>query len=43
MVQDGHANWLKGAMLIMTYVFVAAGFWVHKDTYLSIDNYDDVN
>lgn len=28
MIQDGSSNWLKGAMLILTYLFVAAGFWV---------------
>jgi Ca2+/H+ antiporter len=27
-MQDGSSNWLKGAMLILTYLFVAAGFWV---------------
>jgi Ca2+/H+ antiporter len=27
-VQDGSSNWLKGSMLILTYLFVAAGFWV---------------
>ena len=30
-IQDGHSNWLKGLMLVLTYVFVAAGFWCHKD------------
>jgi Ca2+/H+ antiporter len=29
--QDGTSNWLKGAMLVLTYLFIAAGFWVHKD------------
>ncbi len=43
MLQDGHANWLKGAMLIMTYIFVAAGFWAHNDKDLSIVDYDDLN
>lgn len=27
-LQDGSSNWLKGSMLILTYLFVAAGFWV---------------
>ncbi|KAF6253255.1 Sodium/calcium exchanger protein-domain-containing protein [Scenedesmus sp. NREL 46B-D3] len=35
MVQDGSSNWLKGSMLILTYLFVAAGFWVHKDPLLA--------
>jgi Ca2+/H+ antiporter len=35
--QDGTSNWLKGAMLILTYIFVAAGFWVHKDPSLKLD------
>jgi Ca2+:H+ antiporter len=30
MVQDGTSNWLKGALLVLTYVFVSAGLWVHK-------------
>lgn len=36
--QDGTSNWLKGAMLVLTYVFVAAGFWVHLDPALAADN-----
>eukprot|EP00879_Flechtneria_rotunda_P014689 GHRR01015350.1.p1 GENE.GHRR01015350.1~~GHRR01015350.1.p1 ORF type:complete len:168 (+),score=51.07 GHRR01015350.1:51-506(+) len=36
MVQDGTSNWLKGAMLILVYMFIAAGFWVHKDPSLTI-------
>ena len=35
--QDGTANWLKGAMLVFTYFFIAAGFWVHKDPDLNAD------
>lgn len=30
-VQDGHGNWMKGAMLLLTYFFIAAGFWAHYD------------
>lgn len=30
-VQDGTGNWLKGALLLISYLFVAAGFWVHRD------------
>ena len=37
MVQDGTSNWLKGALLVLTYVFVSAGFWVHKDASLMLD------
>lgn len=41
-LQDGTSNWLKGALLMVTYIFVAAGFWVHKDglLQLNIDNSD---
>jgi Ca2+:H+ antiporter len=30
-VQDGTGNWLKGALLLISYLFVAGGFWVHRD------------
>jgi Ca2+:H+ antiporter len=30
-VQDGTGNWLKGALLLVSYFFVAGGFWVHRD------------
>ncbi|KAI8466789.1 MAG: Ca2+ antiporter/cation exchanger [Monoraphidium minutum] len=30
-LQDGSSNYLKGLMLVITYFFVAAGFWLHKD------------
>jgi len=30
-VQDGTGNWLKGALLLVSYLFVAGGFWVHRD------------
>jgi hypothetical protein len=33
--QDGTSNWLKGALLLATYVFISAGFWLHKDTMLA--------
>lgn len=36
-IQDGHSNWLKGLMLVLTYFFVAAGFWCHKDGRLQIE------
>ncbi|EFJ46663.1 Ca2+/H+ antiporter, cation antiporter, membrane protein [Volvox carteri f. nagariensis] len=26
-IQDGHANYLKGILLLLTYFFVSAGFW----------------
>ena len=29
--QDGSSNWLKGVLLLVTYFFVAAGFWCHTD------------
>mmetsp|Transcript_17489 Transcript_17489/g.37792 ORF Transcript_17489/g.37792 Transcript_17489/m.37792 type:complete len:594 (+) Transcript_17489:253-2034(+) len=35
-VQDGTSNWMKGLLLLLTYFFVAAGFWCHKDT--DLDN-----
>eukprot|EP01023_Acetabularia_acetabulum_P004879 TRINITY_DN12049_c0_g1_i3.p1 TRINITY_DN12049_c0_g1~~TRINITY_DN12049_c0_g1_i3.p1 ORF type:complete len:534 (-),score=92.77 TRINITY_DN12049_c0_g1_i3:1291-2892(-) len=28
---DGSSNWLKGIILVIMYVFISAGFWVHKD------------
>ena len=28
---DGKAHWLKGAMLVMCYVTIAAAFWYHAD------------
>ncbi|GMH34140.1 hypothetical protein BSKO_01974 [Bryopsis sp. KO-2023] len=31
---DGTSNWLKGMMLIVTYIFISAAFWVHNDTLL---------
>jgi Ca2+/H+ antiporter len=39
-VQDGNSNWLKGVLLLVTYVLVAAGFWMHKDTDLSQEDVD---
>jgi Ca2+:H+ antiporter len=33
-VQDGTGNWLKGALLLVSYLFVAGGFWVHRDASL---------
>eukprot|EP00967_Tisochrysis_lutea_P020711 scaffold23515_cov17-Tisochrysis_lutea.AAC.1 len=24
-------NWLKGLLLLLAYVFISAGFWLHKD------------
>lgn len=34
-VQDGTSNWLKGAMLLITYLYMAGGFWVHHDVDLT--------
>eukprot|EP00470_Lotharella_oceanica_P009610 CAMPEP_0170196244 /NCGR_PEP_ID=MMETSP0040_2-20121228/63432_1 /TAXON_ID=641309 /ORGANISM="Lotharella oceanica, Strain CCMP622" /LENGTH=222 /DNA_ID=CAMNT_0010445611 /DNA_START=24 /DNA_END=692 /DNA_ORIENTATION=- len=31
LVSDGEANYLKGAMLVVAYIIVSAGFFVHKD------------
>ncbi|KAJ9517492.1 hypothetical protein QJQ45_025021 [Haematococcus lacustris] len=39
-VIDGTANWLKGVLLLVTYVLVAAGFWMHKDVDLALENVD---
>jgi hypothetical protein len=39
-LQDGNSNWLKGVLLLVTYVLVAAGFWMHKDTDLSQEDVD---
>lgn len=36
-VQDGKANWLKGVLLVLTYIFVSAGFWCHKDKLLDTE------
>jgi len=33
-LMDGTANWLKGVLLLFTYIFVSAGFWWHKDVFL---------
>ena len=30
-VNDGTTNWIKGLLLMMTYTFVSAAFWVHAD------------
>mmetsp|Transcript_108348 Transcript_108348/g.258547 ORF Transcript_108348/g.258547 Transcript_108348/m.258547 type:complete len:550 (-) Transcript_108348:60-1709(-) len=30
-LMDGKANWLKGAMLLLGYAIVGAGFWAHAD------------
>ncbi len=35
--QDGSSNWLKGVLLLLTYFFVAAGFWSHQDLQLSAE------
>lgn len=34
-VNDGTSNWIKGLLLVMTYVFVSGAFWVHSDSDLS--------
>ncbi|KAF8055733.1 cation/proton exchanger 4 [Scenedesmus sp. PABB004] len=36
LVQDGTSHWLKGALLILSYVFISAGFWLHKDAGLTM-------
>lgn len=36
-VQDGRSNWLKGAVLLVTFIFVSAGFAVHKDSRLTTE------
>lgn len=28
---DGHAHWLKGAILVFSYIIIAAAFWAHED------------
>lgn len=33
-MNDGTSNWLKGMILVMTYAFISAAFWLHYDTYL---------
>lgn len=33
-LQDGQANYLKGVLLLLTYFFISAAFWCHKDVYL---------
>ena len=30
-LQDGKSHWLKGLMLILTYVCLAAAYWSHSD------------
>jgi len=30
-LQDGHANWLKGSLLITTYTILASSFWFLHD------------
>ena len=32
---DGTANYAKGSALVVAYLFVGAGFWLHKDPLLS--------
>eukprot|EP01025_Chloroclados_australasicus_P059308 TRINITY_DN7493_c0_g2_i1.p1 TRINITY_DN7493_c0_g2~~TRINITY_DN7493_c0_g2_i1.p1 ORF type:complete len:578 (-),score=85.43 TRINITY_DN7493_c0_g2_i1:630-2279(-) len=33
-MNDGSSNWLKGIILVIMYVFISAGFWVHRDVEL---------
>ncbi|KAG2451959.1 hypothetical protein HYH02_003733 [Chlamydomonas schloesseri] len=35
-LQDGHANYLKGVLLVLTYFFISAAFWCHKDPDLTV-------
>ncbi|KAG2499533.1 hypothetical protein HYH03_002479 [Edaphochlamys debaryana] len=37
-LQDGQANYLKGVLLLLTYFFIGAGFWCHKDRMLTGDS-----
>jgi len=30
-VGDGESNYLKGAMLVIAYIIIAAAFFIHKD------------
>lgn len=30
-MNDGTSNWLKGLMLVVTYIFISAAFWLHND------------
>jgi len=30
-LMDGKANWLKGAILLLAYLIIGAGFWAHAD------------
>lgn len=30
-IMDGTSNWLKGAVLVVTYLLLAGGFWCHRD------------
>ena len=32
---DGQSNWLKGVVLLLCYIIIAASFWVHKDPQLA--------
>lgn len=34
-MNGGTANWIKGVILVMSYVFIAAAFWVHNDEKLT--------
>jgi len=35
-LQDGHANWLKGSMLMTTYVIISTAFWfIHDREFVS--------
>ncbi|GAX81601.1 hypothetical protein CEUSTIGMA_g9029.t1 [Chlamydomonas eustigma] len=36
-LQEGSSNWLKGVVLLLTYFFVAAGFWCHQDLELTTE------
>lgn len=34
-LQDGQSNYLKGVLLVLTYFFISAAFWCHKDVNLT--------
>lgn len=42
-IHDGVGNWLKGVMLVFTFILISAGFWFHKDICLESDGPRNVN
>ncbi|KAL1928302.1 hypothetical protein VTP01DRAFT_3218 [Rhizomucor pusillus] len=35
LIQDGHSNWLEGALLLASYTIISLAFWFHPSTSLS--------